>query len=691
MKKSLKAISMILSSTLVMSAFATATAFAAENDAIEKRELTAYLFNMDDTTKLDCMFTSSLPDIPYIELSDYVGVIYNDQFTETKNDDGTFTLTGPGGNMFINPQNDTVSYDSFEKFMSIEGKSDGTMLNAPYCKALGVTIEGERNVTTLDLGKYNIDIVEANNKVYFPMATINDLFCSSYNAVRYVNGSLYFVNMMNEISHSYVDMSSIYENVERSQEMTDYTYNELCFVADTFYGYPLKAKIAKLVKEVGFDKALDEYGEDTRMAKQLLQSTSFADFFIGLCNLNDAFDDGGHTNLHYSITPLLQYYPDSDIVQEIKNRSQSGDVFAKNVVTAIQSSNNRVISMQALNDLRKNEYSHYELIKTWKGPADACYYRNGDTGVFVFDSFQNDAVDAFKWTLDHAEENGIKKIVIDLSCNSGGSTAVVMYMMGIMTNAKDHSNIEALRYINTITGKYNSISYSVDLNLDGNIDELDKEVVYDFDYSIITSDFSFSSGNILPILAQDSGIPVFGQTSGGGSCMLSIFKTPEENIYTFSGFNKFINAKGEDADVGAPVNYDLTKIKTNDDGTEVIDYTGFYDIEAISQMMDEFYGKNTEPSKEESSKDEVSTEDSSEDEVSTEDSSEDEVSTEDSSEDETSADNTPREEASTDRSVVTPGVENFKTGSDNAAWIIVLVSILSAGTVIVLSRKKETD
>lgn len=676
MKKSLKAISMILSSTLVISAFASATAFAAENDAIEKRELTAYLFNMDDTTTLDCMFTSSLPDIPYIELSDYVGVIYTEQFTETKNNDGTFTLTGPGGNMFINPQNDTVSYDSFEEFMNIEGKSEGTMLNAPYCKTLNVTIEGERKATTLDLGKYNIDIVEANNKVYFPLATINDLFCSSYNAAKYVNGNIYFVHMMDETSQSYVDMSSIYENVERTQEMTDYTYNELCFVADTFYGYPLKAKIAKLVKEVGFDKALDEYGEDTRMAKQLLQSTSFADYFIGLCNLNDAFDDGGHTNLYFGIIPLLQYYPDSDIVQEIKNKVQAGDVFAQNAAITIQSSNNKVFSMQALKDLRKNEYSHYELIKTWEGPANACYYRNGETGVFVFDGFQNDAVDAFKWTLDHAAENGIKKIVIDISCNGGGSSAVVMYMMGIMTNAKDHSNIESLRCINTITENYNSTSYSLDLNLDGNIDELDKEVVYDFDYSIITSDFSFSSGNILPILAQDSGIPVFGQTSGGGGCMLSMFKTPEENIFSFSGYNKFVNAKGEDADVGAPVNYDLTRIQTTDDGTEVIDYTGLYDIDAISQMMDEFYGKKTEPSKDESSEDE---------------SSESETSTEDSSNDETSTDNTSKEESSADPSVVSPGAENFKTGSDNAAWIIVLVSFFAAGTVIVLSRKKETD
>ena len=85
--------------------------------------------------------------------------------------------------------------------------------------------------------------------------------------------------------------------------MIEYTYNEFCFTIDTFYGAPAQSKIGKLVEEEGFDKALDKYGDDTRAAKRLLKSDNIVDFIFGVCWLNDAFYDGGHTSLCASIFP----------------------------------------------------------------------------------------------------------------------------------------------------------------------------------------------------------------------------------------------------------------------------------------------------------------------------------------------------------------------------------------------------
>ncbi len=699
MKKSLKTISVIISSSLIMSAAATTTVFAAETDAIEKHELTAYLFNMEDTKTIECIFTSALPEVPYIEASDYVGTVYKEQFTETKNNDGTFTLTGPNGSMFINPENDTVTYDSFEEFMNLEGVSEGTTLDSPYCKTLDVVIEGDRKNTTIDLGKYNIDIITDNNKVYFPLTTISDLFCSTYNNARYVDGNLYFVHMMNETESSYVDLSSVYETSERSPEMVSYTYNELCFVADTYYGRPLNGSISKLVSEKGFDKALDEFSDDTRTAKELLKSNNIVDFMTGLCKLRDAFEDGGHTNLFFSVYPLLETYPASNVGKELTEKIQSRDQNSLEVLRALQDSNVVIQGLQVLKDQRTNLYKEYELIKAWDDQSASCYFQNGETGVFVFDSFRNEAVDAFKWSLDYAAAHGIKKFVVDISCNTGGNSAVVMYMIGIMTNAKDHSNLEALRCINTFTGNYNSTHYAMDLNLDGSFDELDNEVVYDFDYALITSHFSFSCGNLLPILAQDSGIPIFGQTSGGGGCMLTVFKTPEEHFYSFSGFNKFVNAKGEDADIGAPVNYDLTKTETTEDGIETVDYTGLYDINAIGAMMDEFYGKTEEPTKEEPTKEEPTKEEPTKEEPTKEEPTKEEPTKEEPTKEEPTKEEPAKEEPTKEEPtkeepakeepIVTSGVDIPKTG-DSSAWIFVVV-MLAAGTAIVVFRKKKTE
>ena len=405
---------------------------------------------------------------------------------------------------------------------------------------------------------------------------------------------------------------------------------------------------------------------------------------IGLCKLSDAFEDGGHTNLFFSVYPLLETYLASNVGKELMERINSGDQNSLIVLNTLKDSNAKIQRLSELKDQRSNLYKEYELIKAWDDQSASSYYQNGETGVFVFDSFQNEAVYAFKWSLDYAAAHGIKKFVIDISCNTGGNSAVVMYMIGILTNAKDHSNLEALTCVNTCTGNYNSIHYAMDLNLDGSFDELDNEVVYDFDYAIITSHFSFSCGNLLPIMAQDSGIPIFGQTSGGGCCMLTVFKTPEEHLYSFSGCNKFVNAKGEDADVGAPVNYDLTKTETTEDGIETVDYTGLYDIKAISGMMDDFYGKTEDPTKEEPAKEEPAKEEPAKEEPAKEEPTKEEPAKEEPAKEEPA-----KEEPAKEEPIATSGGDIPTTGDSSSAWIFVVV-MLAAGTAIVVFRKKKT-
>lgn len=689
MKKSLKAISTMLSAALVLSmaATVTVTAFAEDGDNFEKKELTAYLYNMEDTTSIECLFTAALPDIPYIDAADYVANVFDTKFTETKNSDGTFTLSHEQGSMTINTENDTICFDSFEDFMNIAGKSEGTMLDAKYTRASGVTLEGENKSITFDLGKYDLDIISYDDKVYFPLPTISDLLFISYNGAMYVDGSIYFFHSMNEVTTPYIDTSSLYESTQRSPELIDYTYNELCFVIDTCYGAPAKSKIGSLVQEKGLDKALDEYGDDTRTAKELLKSDDIINFIFGLCWLDDAFNDGGHTVLYASIAPPMNAYKDSPVGQELLDRIKDpSNIDAQVAVKTALGPSIKSMNNQKVKDLRAEQYSKYELVKSWEGPAASKLYVNGDTALFVFDSFQNDAVDGFKWSLDYAAEHNLKKFVIDISCNSGGSTAVVMYMMGIMTNVRDHSNKEFLRCLNTVTGVAARTNYELDLNLDGEFDELDNEVIYDFEYAIITSHISFSCGNLLPVMSQDNGIPIFGQTSGGGSCMLSVFKTPEERIFTLSGFKKFINKDDVDADIGAPVNYDLTKTVIADDGTEEIDYSGLYDIENISKLMDEFYGNKEESSQEESSKEEPSKEEPSKEEPSQSEPSQSEPSKSQSSQSQPS-----QSQSSQSQPIVTPGTKNFDTGDSSSAWIIVFVMLGAAGMTIAVCRRNKAE
>ena len=111
--------------------------------------------------------------------------------------------------------------------------------------------------------------------------------------------------------------------------------------------------------------------------------------------------------------------------------------------------------------------------------------------------------------------------------------------------------------------------------MDGVFDEKDDAVKYDFDYKLITSLVSFSCGNELPCYAADAGIPVYGQTSGGGTCFVYMMNHTDSFKYLLSGDNVFSSSKTwKDFEAGAPLTEEW--VKTNADGS--YDYSEFYNI-----------------------------------------------------------------------------------------------------------------
>ena len=91
------------------------------------------------------------------------------------------------------------------------------------------------------------------------------------------------------------------------------------------------------------------------------------------------------------------------------------------------------------------------------------------------------------------------------------------YMMAILTNKVNQSNVYHFTAVITTTGNLHEEYAQVDLNLDGVFDDRDKDVVYDFNFAVLTTKTSFSCGNLMPVMCKDNGICVLGETSGGGS------------------------------------------------------------------------------------------------------------------------------------------------------------------------------
>ena len=588
MKKLLSSVSVILVLVMLLSMASPLTAFAA-GDGITVKDLTAHIYNMEDTETLSCLFKSSMPDMAFISTVDFLKNIFVDEPTEEKNADGTYTITNPKGTMVIDPEKDDLHFDSFEDFVSAKVNAEGTELDAPYIKEYAPVNEGEMKSLDLDLSPYKIDILEHEGKTYFPVSSIGLIFGATYNTAAYYKDNIYFIHTSDIVMGTcYFKNSMVYDSLVRSKDLVELTYNDLCFAFDKLYGRPGQAEIASMLEEKGFDKALDEYNDDTRRAKELLLSENMVDYLLGTGYLGEAFYDGGHTAVNYPaiLTLITPGNALNDELNRIGDLEDFRDRQAMNYVMKTLASSQKSRNMA---EYRSGKYENYELVKAWDDKSASKLYVVEDTAVFAFDSFVNEAVYNFKWSLDYAKENGIKRFVIDLSCNTGGNAAVVMYIMAMITNKDKDSYTASYRKIQTLTGNLSRVDNDMDLNLDGEINDLDKSVYYDFEYAFITSKVSYSCGNLLPCLAKDAGFPIFGERSGGGACSLFIAYTPELFFYTMSSYNKFITSDNKDVDNGAELDFDLTKRVTDDAGNKTIDYSGLYDLEDISRKIDALY------------------------------------------------------------------------------------------------------
>ncbi len=241
-----RATSLLLSLILLIcAAIVPASATAENNRKSQKKSVTTYLFKMDDTTKLDCLFFDDLPDVPYISADDYLNQIYTVKYTTTDHKNGTYTVKCDNGEMLVDVNKDTVHFDCFEDVLYFDSVDANEEESADYIDWDDdeFNYQGEKNALDLNLSDYHLDLVGENGKAYFPLYTISDLFSDTYLSAIYRGGDIYFIRTQDE--EPYYDDSEIYDDLTREKSMIDFTYNELCFSIDHFYGKPPKSEIAE--------------------------------------------------------------------------------------------------------------------------------------------------------------------------------------------------------------------------------------------------------------------------------------------------------------------------------------------------------------------------------------------------------------------------------------------------------------
>ncbi len=555
-------------------------------------------------------FYNDLPDVAYISAADFQSIVLpGSTMTVTHTGIGEYTLANGDAKAVVNVNKDVFVSSDFDSFTNMMGLLQPGMANVyfdgmPFVRYKSVKYTPAVSTVTLDFAKYGIDIhADGKGAVYFPFATLADMYSDLFYHHAGFNGEKVVANTsINEVSLARIDPDynkTLLSKTTRSESMAEFAYNELCFAMDHFYGHPGRVALDEALKTKGMDRTLEEDLAAGPVIKKLLKSTNLAEYFVGMSGLNALYYDG-HTSMDISSAMGRDRSKYEDLVTEMRGLQEKH----KDVMDAIRGGRatmgGRAQDVMAIRNQRPESY----------GTQDT-YIKKGNTAVCVFNSFNTRAEDAWNAYyagkgpkpnindnkgdsmvifLDALEKAAadpeVENFIVDITSNGGGSADIVMAMTSLIMNKS------YLCHDNPLTGQRALVEYEVDRNFDGVFNKKDKDVKYKLNFAVLSSDVSFSCGNLFPSMLKDAGVPVVGEISGGGSCAIQAMCTADGFCFQISSFRARLNTlAGENIDAGItpdiPIANDNKVEVEGPNGTRmtVKNYKDFYDIEKVGKLV----------------------------------------------------------------------------------------------------------
>lgn len=580
------------------------TAFAAEEaePTFTEGTLTALVNSVDNVASIDCRYYSNMPNVPYMKLSEYYSLWTGQELAIANNNDGTYEVKVPAGVIgTYDTENDTVSTDDAGYFFMPEDE-----LNAenPYNNLYLRSPEVDYVATAFDLNfsDYNIDIIGDENELWFPIATLCDVYTSDLRIPFFVEDTLFFGNeLMSDFSITNYPLSEEhatgligqYEN-GRPADLAEFNYNELCFAFDLNYGFPGRPYFTDLIKEKGLDGMLTEGNDTTRAIKELLLSTDFVAYNCGFDLLNMYLWDGGHTQ--FAALPAMV---SEELTLQVQQYAMSLGLSFENAADLYGDQMSMITSQTAVMAAREAMAQTADSVEVLN--SGSIYFVKDNTAVFTFDSFDTNfeawasyyngdgelpqelVTDFYNCVLAADENPEITNFVIDIGTNTGGAAMVAGYMMGLI------ADVDTFYYNDNINDIPVNEQFFVDKNFDKVIDEKDEEFTTDLNFGVITSNVSFSCGNLLPSVARENGIMLMGEKSGGGACAINVHVTADGMPYILSSGTCLTDKNYNSIDLGITPDYETFKL--NADGTK--DFSDTYNFDTIKNCFNDFYGTET--------------------------------------------------------------------------------------------------
>ncbi len=555
-----------------------------KNPVVSEKEVPIYYNSLDNEDTVSLAFLNDNDDLPYISLDAWKDVLikihregYNDD--NQKDLDYNIELSTDGDEAVYTRDNsytltfdfakDTMDFLDFDGFFQASNQTDLITLAElndsdddilKYEKVLdGYNRYGKEIV--LNLADYDIHLIKSKDQYYAPLQTLGDFLISMMYINVFYNGKEVMItssgNFKDDETNELSEMGDVYyaeQKEERSEALSEFSYNELCLVMDSLYG----------LKEIhGIDRFDDLFVETGLKYRLTDPDPSVAD--EALFELIDLHLDDLHSSFDY---------PSWMVGEPSWSMERYGTTY------------NRFITAARKYLAARREYY-----------PDGCpgYEEVGNTAYITFDHFlaTDDDVDYYgKDTPSEDSEDTIglliyayeqimrkgspvENVVMDLSNNLGGSATTAVYAIGMFLGESTDS-IE-----NSFSGARMTNYYALDTNLDGKFNKKDTLAGKGLKFYCLISPVSFSCGNLVPCVFKYSDeVTLLGKTSGGGACAVLPLSTAYGTAFSISGYIRLSYSKNGafyDIDQGAEPDYIISDPKN------------FYDRKALTDYINGLY------------------------------------------------------------------------------------------------------
>ena len=510
-------------------------------------------------------FYSDMPSVAYISVADFHKLMTAGDAMKVTRQGNLYLLATRNGTATVDVKADYLHSTTYAGFVDLMWMLDPTLApNAMYDGSKYIKFVKMESPSTfkpssgirLDFGKYSIDLHDDGSNVYFPFATLADIYsdCNFHNVSYHddlvVVSTKLDIYSINTIAPEYAAKPYQCETV--TADMAKFRYQELCFVFDNLYGYPGRTILEQNgMAENGFDATLDLI-QNGQIVKRLLQSTNNMDFAWGRMATQYLINDGGHTSFD-AMTGLPENIKGDYVVHLKEAAANYPEAYAMYRDWA-KESNVRSETKTQLSTLREQAYGDvlYKansakttaviIINSFMDMDEAAwnkYYASQKTDADwqeLMKNYQKDAFIGFLYGLGQAKADGVKNLVLDISINGGGSCDIVGADVALLRKNRTVQfwSQDALEGNNKIA------TYFVDTNFDGVFDEKDdtnpKFDCSDMNIAVLCSKVAFSCGHQFPTLMKDYGFPIMGERSGGGTCCIQVMQTADGQNFMISTY-----------------------------------------------------------------------------------------------------------------------------------------------------------